>query len=152
MRTYRELFRTPEFAPLFGASCAQVAATTLAGLALATLVYARTDSPLLSALSTPVTRLAVSESCELEHVAMSPAPTMWPSTGSPRTTNASTSTGLLLVVVTVRVCVVTVGQVWRKATRRLDVLERTRLTGVTVPSSATDAWPRSGPNLAIQAT
>jgi predicted MFS family arabinose efflux permease len=51
MRTYRELFRTPEFAALFGASCAQVAATTLAGLALATFVYARTDSPLLSALS-----------------------------------------------------------------------------------------------------
>lgn len=51
MRTYRELFRTPEFAPLFGASCAQVAATTLTGLALATVVYARTDSPLLSALS-----------------------------------------------------------------------------------------------------
>jgi len=51
MRTYRELFRTPEFAPLFGASCAQVAATTLAGLSLATLVYARTESPLLSALS-----------------------------------------------------------------------------------------------------
>jgi predicted MFS family arabinose efflux permease len=51
MRTYRELFRTPEFAPLFGASCFQVAATTLTGLSLATLVYARTDSPLLSALS-----------------------------------------------------------------------------------------------------
>lgn len=51
MRTYRELFRTPEFAPLFGASCAQVATTTLAGLAQAKLVYARTDSPLLSALS-----------------------------------------------------------------------------------------------------
>lgn len=51
MRTYRELFRTPEFGPLFGASCAQMAATTLAGLSLATLVYARTDSPLLSALS-----------------------------------------------------------------------------------------------------
>jgi hypothetical protein len=51
MRTYRELFRTPEFTPLFSASCAQVAATTLAGLALATLVYARTESPLLSALS-----------------------------------------------------------------------------------------------------
>jgi MFS family permease len=51
MRTCRELFRTPEFAPLFAASCAQVAATTLAGLSLATLVYARTDSPLLSALS-----------------------------------------------------------------------------------------------------
>lgn len=51
MRTYRELFRTPEFGALFGASCAQVAATTLTGLALATLVYARTNSPLLSALS-----------------------------------------------------------------------------------------------------
>jgi predicted MFS family arabinose efflux permease len=51
MRTYRELFRTPEFTALFGASCAQVAATTLTGLALATLVYARTNSPLLSALS-----------------------------------------------------------------------------------------------------
>ncbi len=51
MRTYRELFRGPEFAALFGASCAQVAATTLTGLALATLVYARTASPLLSALS-----------------------------------------------------------------------------------------------------
>ncbi|GLI02462.1 MFS transporter [Phytohabitans aurantiacus] len=51
MRTYRELFRTPEFASLFGASCARVAGTTLAGLALATLVYARTESPLLSALS-----------------------------------------------------------------------------------------------------
>lgn len=47
----RELFRTSEFAPLFGASCAQVAATTLAGLALATLVDARTASPLLSVLS-----------------------------------------------------------------------------------------------------
>ncbi|HEX4812059.1 MAG TPA: MFS transporter [Nonomuraea sp.] len=51
MRTYRELFRTPEFTPLFAASCAQVGSTTLNGLALATLVYARTDSPLLAALS-----------------------------------------------------------------------------------------------------
>ncbi|MBE8475446.1 MFS transporter [Streptomyces justiciae] len=51
MRTYRELFRTPEFTPLFAASCAQVASTTLNGLALATLVYARTDSPLMAALS-----------------------------------------------------------------------------------------------------
>jgi hypothetical protein len=47
MRAYRELFRTPEFAPLFGAPCAQFAATTPAGLSLATLVYARTDSPLI---------------------------------------------------------------------------------------------------------
>ena len=51
MRTYRELFRTPEFTPLFAASCARVAAGTLTGLALATLVYARTESPLLSALA-----------------------------------------------------------------------------------------------------
>jgi len=51
MHTYRELFRTPEFTPLFVASCAQVATTTLSGLALATLVYARTRSPLLAALS-----------------------------------------------------------------------------------------------------
>ena len=51
MRTYRELFRTPEFTPLFAGSCAHVATTTLNGLALATLVYARTDSPLLAALS-----------------------------------------------------------------------------------------------------
>ncbi|WP_214323800.1 MFS transporter [Nonomuraea sediminis] len=51
MRTYRELFRTPEFTPLFVASCAHVASTTLNGLALATLVYARTESPLLAALS-----------------------------------------------------------------------------------------------------
>ncbi|WP_206641495.1 hypothetical protein [Nonomuraea polychroma] len=51
MYTYRELFRTPEFTPLFTASCAQVASTTLNGLALATLVYDRTDSALLAALA-----------------------------------------------------------------------------------------------------
>ncbi|WP_187369626.1 MFS transporter [Fodinicola acaciae] len=51
MRTYRELFRTPEFTALFGGSCAQVAASTLTGIALATLVYDRTDSPLLAALA-----------------------------------------------------------------------------------------------------
>jgi MFS family permease len=51
MRTYRELFRAPEFAPLFLTSSAQVAASTVTGLALGTLVYAATRSPLLSALS-----------------------------------------------------------------------------------------------------
>lgn len=51
MHTYREPFRTPEFTALFVASYAHVASTTLNGLALATLVYARTDSPLLAALS-----------------------------------------------------------------------------------------------------
>jgi predicted MFS family arabinose efflux permease len=51
MRTYRDLFRAPEFTPLFAASSAQVAAGTLSSLALGTLVYSRTGSPLLSALS-----------------------------------------------------------------------------------------------------
>ncbi len=51
MRTYRELFRTPEFTPLFLTGSVQVAATTVTGLALGTLVYAATRSPLLSALS-----------------------------------------------------------------------------------------------------
>lgn len=51
MRTYRQLFATPEFRPLFFTSLAQVAAQTVSGLALGTLIYAATGSPLLSALS-----------------------------------------------------------------------------------------------------
>jgi len=51
VRTYRELFLVPEFAPLFATTAVQVAATTLSGLALGTLVYAATRSPLLAALS-----------------------------------------------------------------------------------------------------
>ncbi|MEW1610661.1 MULTISPECIES: MFS transporter [unclassified Streptomyces] len=51
MRTYRELFRTPEFLPLFTTASVQVAAQTTAGLALGTLVHASTGSPLLSALA-----------------------------------------------------------------------------------------------------
>lgn len=51
MRTYRELFRTPQFGPLFATSAVQVAASTTSGLALGTLVYAATESPLLAALS-----------------------------------------------------------------------------------------------------
>ncbi|GAA0645956.1 MFS transporter [Kutzneria viridogrisea] len=51
MRTYRELFATPEFMPLFLTSSAQIAAATVAGLALGTAVYTETGSPLLSALS-----------------------------------------------------------------------------------------------------
>jgi len=51
MRTYRELFRTPEFTPLFAAVATQTAAGTLSGLAFGTLIYARTGSPLLAALS-----------------------------------------------------------------------------------------------------
>ncbi|WP_228990508.1 MFS transporter [Streptomyces sp. DH8] len=51
MRTYRELFRTPEFTPFFAAVSIQTAAQTATGLALGTLVYTRTGSPLLSALA-----------------------------------------------------------------------------------------------------
>ncbi|GAA3484562.1 MFS transporter [Streptomyces yanii] len=51
MRTYRELFRTPQFRPLFATSALHVAGSTMSGLALGTLVYAATDSPLLAALS-----------------------------------------------------------------------------------------------------
>ncbi|MFJ3582732.1 MFS transporter [Streptomyces sp. NPDC090127] len=51
MRSYRELFRTPEFTPLFLTSSAQVAAQTVAGLGLATLVFRQTGSPLLSSLA-----------------------------------------------------------------------------------------------------
>ncbi|MFE9597497.1 MFS transporter [Streptomyces hokutonensis] len=51
MRSYRELFRTPEYTPFFLSYAAQNAAQTIGGLALATLVYRATDSPLLSAVS-----------------------------------------------------------------------------------------------------
>ncbi len=51
VQTYRELFRVPEFRPLFAAMSIQVAAGTLSGLALGTLVYTRTGSPLLSAIA-----------------------------------------------------------------------------------------------------
>ncbi|MFJ2113270.1 MFS transporter [Streptomyces sp. NPDC087850] len=58
MRTYRELFRTPEFIPFFLTSSVQVAAQTVSGLALGTLVYRSTGSPLLSALAMFGTALA----------------------------------------------------------------------------------------------
>ncbi|MFB7913441.1 MFS transporter [Streptomyces sp. NPDC056061] len=51
MRTYRELLRTPQFRPLFATTATHVAGQTTSGLALGTLVYAATDSPLLAALS-----------------------------------------------------------------------------------------------------
>jgi MFS family permease len=50
VRTYRELFRVPEFTSLFAASSAKTAASTVTSLALGTLVYSATGSPLLSAL------------------------------------------------------------------------------------------------------
>jgi MFS family permease len=51
VRTYGEIFRVPEFTALFVATSVRHAAGTMSGLALATLVYARTGSALLSALS-----------------------------------------------------------------------------------------------------
>ncbi|WP_353941192.1 MFS transporter [Streptomyces sp. HUAS MG91] len=51
MRTYRDLFAAPEFTPLFAACSLQTAAQTVGGLALGSLVYASTGSPLLSALA-----------------------------------------------------------------------------------------------------
>ncbi|KPI17776.1 hypothetical protein OK074_8107, partial [Actinobacteria bacterium OK074] len=50
-RGYSALFRTPEFTPLFLYAGLQSAGSTLGGLALGTLVYASTGSPLLSAVS-----------------------------------------------------------------------------------------------------
>ncbi|GHD91655.1 MFS transporter [Streptomyces naganishii] len=51
MRSYQDLFRTPEFTPLFLAAAAQTVAQTVSGLALGTLVFRSTGSPLLSAVS-----------------------------------------------------------------------------------------------------
>ncbi|MEU8541365.1 MFS transporter [Streptomyces sp. NPDC048717] len=51
MPRYRDLFRVPEFTPLFLGGTAHVAAQTVSGLGLATLVYRATDSALLSALA-----------------------------------------------------------------------------------------------------
>lgn len=51
MPRYRDLFRTPEFTPLFLTGAVHTAAQTVVGLGLATLVYRATGSPLLSALA-----------------------------------------------------------------------------------------------------
>ena len=51
MRTYRELFGVPEFGPLFATASLRGAGSTMTAIALGTLVYVRTGSPLLSAMS-----------------------------------------------------------------------------------------------------
>jgi MFS family permease len=51
VRTYRELLGQPELRTLFGVVCGRYVGSTMEGIALGTLVYARTGSPLLSALS-----------------------------------------------------------------------------------------------------
>nr|WP_239521289.1 MFS transporter [Blastococcus saxobsidens] len=49
--TFREVFAVPEFRPLFGTFLLSAAGDELARVALTVLVYARTDSPLLAALT-----------------------------------------------------------------------------------------------------
>lgn len=51
MRSYQTLFRTPEFTPFLLSFAAFAAAQTIGGLALGTLVFRATGSPLLSGLS-----------------------------------------------------------------------------------------------------
>ena len=51
MRSYRTLFRTPEFTPFLLSFAASAAALTIGGLALGTLVFRTTGSPFLSAVS-----------------------------------------------------------------------------------------------------
>jgi MFS family permease len=63
MRTYRELFAVPEFRVLFTTTSLNVAAGSVGSLALGTLVYAETRSPLLSAFvmfGGPLVRLTTS--------------------------------------------------------------------------------------------
>ncbi|MEV0220046.1 MFS transporter [Streptomyces sp. NPDC050704] len=58
MRSYRSLFRTPEFTPFLLSFAAFAAAQTIGGLALGTLVFRATGSPFLSALSMFAPQLA----------------------------------------------------------------------------------------------
>jgi predicted MFS family arabinose efflux permease len=51
MRSYRTLFRTPEFTPFLLSFAAHAAARTIGDLALGTLVFRATGSPFLSAVS-----------------------------------------------------------------------------------------------------
>jgi MFS family permease len=51
MRTYRDLFRTPEFTPLLFASAGLTATQTVASLALGLLVFESTGSALLSSIA-----------------------------------------------------------------------------------------------------
>ena len=63
MRTYRELFGIAEFRVLFTTTSLNVGAGSVGSLALGTLTYAETGSPLLSAFvmfGGPLVRLATS--------------------------------------------------------------------------------------------
>jgi MFS family permease len=63
VRTYRELFAVREFRAIFGAQCLTMASGAIGGLALATITYRATGSPVLSGLSMfggPLVRLLAS--------------------------------------------------------------------------------------------
>jgi MFS family permease len=63
VRTYGELFRVAEFRVLFLSTCLNVAAGSVSSLALGTIVYGQTGSPLLSAFAMfggPLVRLVAS--------------------------------------------------------------------------------------------
>ena len=63
VRTYRELFAVREFRAIFGGQCLTMASGAVGGLALATITYAATKSPVLSGLSMfggPLIRLVAS--------------------------------------------------------------------------------------------
>lgn len=51
MKTYRELFRLREFRVLFASQCLMMAAVAVGGLALGTITYATTGSPVLTSLA-----------------------------------------------------------------------------------------------------
>lgn len=51
MKTYRHLFTVPEFRTLFATQCLMVLAGSISSLALGTIMYAATGSPILTALS-----------------------------------------------------------------------------------------------------
>lgn len=55
--TFREVFAVPEFRPLFGTFLLSTAGDELARVALTVLVYQRTDSPLLAALTFAISYL-----------------------------------------------------------------------------------------------
>ena len=55
--TYREVFAVAEFRPLFGTFLLSTIGDQLARVALTVLVYERTDSPLLSAVTFAISYL-----------------------------------------------------------------------------------------------
>ena len=51
MRTYREIFAVGEFRVIFGTQCLVMASVSIGSLALGTITYSATASPVLTALA-----------------------------------------------------------------------------------------------------